>query len=149
MKKICTLIIACLLITISSYAQTGKYVSAGTSYATKQLTYGVEAGLYGEKAWYGVVAETTKDYQGTNYSTYIGPKIYYKLAKLDKVVDLYTYAAVKVGVFKGTPLQLEPGIATLFNLNSKLAIQWNISMPIYENTPQVNPSTGLGLNFYF
>jgi len=148
MKKL-VLLLAVTLMSLTTFAQSGKYVSAGTLYSTKQLTYGVEAGLWGEKSWYGVVAETTKDYQGTAYSTYVGPKIYYKLAKLDKVVDLYTYAAVKVGVFSGTPLQLEPGIASVINLSEKVAIQWNLSMPIYENVRPINPSTGLGVNFYF
>jgi len=106
--------------------------------------------VFGEKNHGMVLSQKQlKDYQGTAYSTYVGPKIYYKLAKLDKVVDLYTYAAVKVGVFSGTPLQLEPGIASVINLSEKVAIQWNLSMPIYENVRPINPSTGLGVNFYF
>jgi hypothetical protein len=140
------LILLFLLITTLTFGQ-NKYISTGISYSGQQTIYQIETGYLNENFRLGTILNTSKD--STNkYSTYGGIKIYYSPSHLTKQIDLATYTGLYISFMKNHPLQFEPGIALIYNVSNKLSIQWNISAPIYENIPLVNPSTGISVNYF-
>jgi hypothetical protein len=150
MKKLILIILLTVGLFTTGFSQTGKYVSAGISGGKNSLTYALEGGIYRPKAWYAIVGEhythigVDNDQHDVNY---LGGKAYYKVAKLDKILDVYTYGAVKLGLTTGHPVQYEPGISPVFNLSPSTALQFSISAPIEQH--KVSTSMGLGFNFYF
>jgi len=139
-----------IMISSSAYSQKSNYfpyASVGTSVSSGIYTYGVETGIYNQKAWFAVGASAYK-FQNNTYWT--GSfKTYFKLQKYN-IVDVFAYNSVNVSIDKYKTLGFEPGFVTVFNFAKKWAPQVSLTAPVYENTnfKFTALSFGVSLNYW-
>ncbi len=151
MKKL-LLLLTVFFISVKAQAQVnGFYISPGSSYSNKAFSYGAEVGVYTDRVWLAIAASTSRDSDTKKWSTFVGIKPYIKFASIKEKVDLYGFYAIYVATYRPNPLQLEPGVAAVYNLGETLAVQVSGSLPLYTTNliPSGKPSVSLGINFYF
>lgn len=125
------------------------YIGAGSNLTTGTFSYGAEAGIYNNKAWFAFGA-STYEVNDKFYWT-VSAKAYYKIAS-QGIVDEFIYNAVNVTADSERAFSYEPGVAVVFNVTKHWAPQFTLSTPMYENTKvfrKITPSVGLGLNYFF
>lgn len=140
------------------------YIGPGIGLSGGLATRSMEVGVWNDKVWYAIVYENTPNvkfdstmsgyYDTAKHNTiYIGPKFYRKVKTYNKV-DMFIYAATKIGINENgkLPLQFEPGACLVWNVTSHIGLQWSFSSPMYENVFLLNKpslSTSFAANWFF
>ena len=135
------------------------YVGPGIGLSGGSYTGSMEVGVWNDKVWYAIVYENTPGFKGddvkyydttTHNAVYIGPKFYRKVRTYNKV-DMFLYAATKIGINESgkLPLQFEPGACLVWNVTKHIGLQWSFSTPMYQRLSDPYLSTSFAANWFF